>query len=170
MYEIGELIVYGNEGVCRVEKIGASESPGANKDRLYYTLIPLARNGKVTVPVDSSVFSRPVISREEAEEIMSWVETVEVEVFNDRNLKLLTDHYKEAMQSCACLDMVKTVKSIKLKRRHAISAGKKLGTIDERYLKRAEDMLYGELSVALEKTREEIKLAVEQSLKLCGAE
>ena len=91
MYEIGELIVYGNEGVCRVEKIGASESPGANKDRLYYTLIPLARNGKVTVPVDSSVFSRPVISREEAEEIMSCVETVEVEVFNDRNLKLLTE-------------------------------------------------------------------------------
>ena len=170
MYNIGELIIYGNEGVCRVEKIGASENPGANKDRQYYTLIPLARNGKVIVPVDSSVFSRPVISRAEAEEIVASIPEVEAEVFNDRNLKLLTDHYKDAMKSCACIDMVKTVKSIRLKRRQAIAAGKKLGTIDERFLKRAEDMLYGELSVALEKTKEEIKLIIEQSFKLCEAE
>lgn len=35
-----------------------------------------------------------------------------------------------------------------------IERGKKLGLVDERYMKRAEEMLHGELAVALGMTRE----------------
>lgn len=170
MYSIGELIIYGNEGVCRVENVGVSENPSASKDRQYYTLIPLYRNGKVITPVDGSVFSRPVITKLEAERIIDSIPTVEAEIYNDRNLKNLTDHYKESMQTYDCTDIVRTIKAIRLKRRHAIEHGKKLGTIDERFLKRAEDMLYGELSVAMEQTWDEVKDAVVAGLRLCNAE
>ena len=63
MYEIGQLIVYGNEGVCRVEEIGTPKISGVDKHRDYYTLAPIYREGKVFTPVDSKVFMRPVISR-----------------------------------------------------------------------------------------------------------
>ena len=66
MYEIGQLIVYGNEGVCRVEEIGTPKISGVDKHRDYYTLAPIYREGKVFTPVDSKVFMRPVITREEA--------------------------------------------------------------------------------------------------------
>lgn len=41
MYQIGDLIVYGGEGVCRVEEIGVPKISGINKQRQYYTLAPL---------------------------------------------------------------------------------------------------------------------------------
>ena len=53
MYEIGQLIVYGNEGVCRVEEIGTPKISGVDKHREYYTLAPIYREGKVFTPVDS---------------------------------------------------------------------------------------------------------------------
>ena len=60
------MIVYGNEGVCRVEEIGTPKISGVDKHREYYTLAPIYREGKVFTPVDSKVFMRPVITREEA--------------------------------------------------------------------------------------------------------
>ena len=50
MFAVGDLVVYGGEGVCRVEKIGPSELRGADKEKLYYTLLPLYRTGQVMTP------------------------------------------------------------------------------------------------------------------------
>ena len=59
MYAAGELVVYGGEGVCRVEGVGAPSLPGMDKTRLYYTLSPLYRSGQVMTPVDTQVLMRP---------------------------------------------------------------------------------------------------------------
>ena len=42
MFEIGEYIVYGVKGVCRIEDITHIDISGADKDRLYYVLPRLA--------------------------------------------------------------------------------------------------------------------------------
>ena len=104
---------------------------------------------------------RPVVERDEAERLVESIPTLQVEIFNERNLKKLTDFYKTAMQSYECSDLARLIKSIKMKRSDAIKNGRKLGAIDERYLKRAEDMLYGELAVALGKTPAEIREYIE---------
>ena len=49
MYAAGELVVYGGEGVCRVEGVGAPSLPGMDKTRLYYTLSPLYRSDRKSV-------------------------------------------------------------------------------------------------------------------------
>ena len=41
MFEIGEYIVYGVKGVCRIEDITHIDISGADKDRLYYVLAPV---------------------------------------------------------------------------------------------------------------------------------
>lgn len=46
MYQVGQLIVYGAEGVCRVEQIGPLDMRGAQQDVDYYTLSPLYRGGR----------------------------------------------------------------------------------------------------------------------------
>lgn len=40
MFQVGDLIIYGGEGVCRVEAVGPSPVRGSNPGRLYYTLAP----------------------------------------------------------------------------------------------------------------------------------
>ena len=83
MYEIGQLIVYGNEGVCRVEEIGTPKISGVDKHRDYYTLAPIYREGKVFTPVDSKVFMRPVISREEALALIDRIPEMTAEVYEN---------------------------------------------------------------------------------------
>ena len=41
-FEKGEYIMYGHNGICRVEDIIHPDIPGADKGRLYYVLVPLA--------------------------------------------------------------------------------------------------------------------------------
>ena len=47
MFAAGDLVVYGGEGVCRVESIGPSGLAYDDGTRLYYHLTPLYRSGTV---------------------------------------------------------------------------------------------------------------------------
>ena len=45
MFQKGDLIVYGNMGVCRVEAVEAPAGlPGAGEKKLYYKLDPAAHS------------------------------------------------------------------------------------------------------------------------------
>ena len=70
MFATGELVVYGGEGVCRVEHIGPSSVPGADKTKQYYTLLPLYRTGQVLTPVDTKVLMRPALTRQQAQALV----------------------------------------------------------------------------------------------------
>lgn len=41
MFAVGDLVVYGGEGVCRVESIGPSGLRYDGGDKTYYHLAPL---------------------------------------------------------------------------------------------------------------------------------
>lgn len=77
MFQVGELIVYGGEGVCRVEAVGPITMSGVKSDKPYYTLAPLYRMGKIYAPVDTTVLMRPVLSRKEAEDLIRKIPEIE---------------------------------------------------------------------------------------------
>ena len=62
MFAVGDLVVYGGEGVCRVESIGPSGLRYDGGDKTYYHLAPLYRSGTVMTPVDTAVMMRPIIA------------------------------------------------------------------------------------------------------------
>ena len=63
MFSVGDLIVYSETGVCRVEQIGPPPfDPKAKRE--YYTLSPMNCRETIYVPVDTQVFMRPILSRE----------------------------------------------------------------------------------------------------------
>ena len=72
MFEIGEYIVYGVKGVCRIEDITHIDISGADKDRLYYVLAPVGDgSGRIYAPTDNQkITMRKVISREEADQLI----------------------------------------------------------------------------------------------------
>jgi len=150
MYSKGDLIIYSGEGVCRVENVGPIDLSGANKSKLYYTLQPVYREGKIFIPVDTNVFMRPVISHEEADALIRRIPEIQGEVYENRNLRMLNEHYQTLLQSHDCEDMLQLIKAVYTKQKENLAMGKKPGLVDERYMKRAEDILYGELAVALD--------------------
>ena len=150
MFEPGDMIIYSGEGACRVESVGPLDMSGANPSKLYYTIQPVYRQGKIFIPVDSRVFMRPIITREQAEALIRRIPEIEGEVYENRNLRMLNEHYQSLLQSHDCEDMLQLIKAVYTKQQDNLAQGKKTGLVDERYMKRAEDILYGELAVALD--------------------
>lgn len=149
MYEIGEMVIYGGEGVCRVEAVGPLDIPGTVKGRVYYTLAPLYREGKVYTPVDTAVYMRPVLTRESAEALVRSIPEIQAPACRDRNPRAVNEYYQQLMGSHSCTDMIQLIKAAYRKGQDRQSAGGKPSQVDERYRKRAEDLLYGELAVSL---------------------
>ena len=66
MYQIGEKIIYGSNGVCEIVEIKMIEAPHTGEEKAYYIIKPVFQECKISVPVDTKVFMRPVISESEA--------------------------------------------------------------------------------------------------------
>ena len=166
MYQSGELILYGRTGVCRVEKI-TSMKPKANaQEQMYYVLKPLYQNCNITTPVDNrQVFSRPIISREEAERVIGIIPTVKPEVYHNRNINQLREYYKNCLETYDCEDLVRLTMSLYLKKSEAEAQKRKFGAVDERFMKEAEDLLFGELAAALDIPKEEVRGYIEKAVE-----
>ncbi|MCR5691192.1 MAG: CarD family transcriptional regulator [Eubacterium sp.] len=153
MFEVGEYVVHGNNGVCKVESIQNMEM--GNKTRKYYTLVPLyAPGSKLFVPTDSKkVITRAVMTKEEATDLMAeWDDIETLTVDNDKNRE---DIYKAALRSCDTRQWVKLIKTSYQRNQDRLSNGKKVTTSDERYLHMAEDNLFGELAIPLKMSKGE---------------
>lgn len=148
MYTVGELIVYGGTGVCRVEAIEEKTQPDGSA-RGYYRLKPLYQSGTISVPVDGKVFMRPVISREEAEALIDELPTMPAETLRERNFTQLAAHYQQLLCSHSCADIAGLVVSIRAKKLESERVGRRFGQVDAKFMKRAEILLYGEFSAAL---------------------
>ena len=156
MFEIGEYIVYGHNGICKVEYITYLDMSGADKDRLYYVLLPVnTKGGKLYSPVDSNkIKTRKMLTSEEANQLID--EIPEIEQLWVTNDKLREEQYKQAVKGCDCRQWIRIIKTLYLRKQERLAQGKKVTTIDEHYLKLAENQLYGELSVALGKKKTEM--------------
>lgn len=149
MYQIGDYVIYSSSGVCRVEEIGTPKATYVDKTRNYYKLTPLYSTETIYAPVDTKAFMRPVITRDEAERLVMGIPEVQEEAIECKSIQMLSDHYQSNFESHDCNDLVKLIKTVYTKNRKAKDNGKKMGKIDERYLKRAKELLYGELAIAL---------------------
>ena len=156
MFAAGDLVVYGGEGVCRIESIGPSGMSYDSGDRMYYHLTPLYRSGTVLTPVDTKVLMRPILSRQEAEDFIAQLPQLPPEEPESRSMRLLKEFYQQIVTSYDCRRMAGLIRSAVRRRKHALRTGRKVSQMDERYLRRAESALYGELAAALDLPEEEV--------------
>lgn len=165
MFQVGEFIIYGNNGVCRVAEIGNLNSPGISKERIYYTLEPYRCAGsRIFTPVDNDkVTIRPVISKEEAMDLIDDINNIEALWIIDEKHREL--NYKEAVLKCDCRELVKMIKTIYQRKQERISTGKKAIASDEKYFHIAEENFYNELSVSLEMSREAVEKFVQERIE-----
>lgn len=158
MFHVGDLVVYGTTGVCRVESIDQPNMTGADRHKEYYRLKPLYQDGIIYTPVDHpKVFIRPVISRDEAEHLIDLIPSMRAEPYRAPTLQALAQHYQTVVHNHSCQDLIELMMSIYAKQKQAEAANRRLGMVDERYRKQAERLLYGELALALGLPFEEVQ-------------
>ena len=145
MYQIGEKIIYGENGVCTVEKIAPLEMGGASKEKLYYYLTPLVGSGTYFTPVDTNAFMRPIISREEAEALIDAMPGIPPAICNDNRFNHVDAFYRDLFKLHSNEALVSVIKGLNCR----MAEKKTRSTRAEATMKRAKDILHGELSVAL---------------------
>ena len=135
MFKVGDYIVHGRNGVCKVIDITHIDISGADKDQLYYTLVPMkSEDSKIFYPVDSDkVTMRSIVSKQEAKKIVSEINDIEpMWIENDRQRE---EKYKEAISSCDCNQLICIIKTLYARNQERIAQGKRITYVDDRFLK-----------------------------------
>lgn len=155
MFDVGDYIIYGTNGVCQVSSVGKLSI--SDDDKLYYTLVPVySKASTVYTPVDNKkVVMRKLITKEEAKKLVKDINTVDILPVDDE--KKREECYKQALRTCDCAEWVKLIRTSYLRIQDRRSNGKKVINSDEKYLKAAEDYLYGELAIALDIEKDKVR-------------
>ena len=146
MYKESDIVVYGTEGVCRIQ--GTTEKKFDGKTIQYYILTPIYKETEtVYVPIGnerSMSKMRHVLSLEEAKSLVESVPQEPMEwVKSDRERQKL---YRDILLYGTSKDILLMTRTLYLHRLKQIEHGKKLHASDERFMKEAEKMLFQELA------------------------
>lgn len=167
MYKVGDLIIYGSTGVCRIADITVLDHMGINKDHLYYVLEPLYQNCTIFAPVNTTkIFMRPILTKDEAKKLIDTIPSIEVEVYHSSALNQLTGHYKASLETHDCSDLLEMCMSIYAKKQLFEDQKRKFGAVDEKFMKHAEELLLGELSVALDIDKEQVSEYITEKINM----
>ncbi len=148
LYCKDEFVMYAANGVCRVVDIRDEAFSG--ESRTYYVLMPLGTASHVYVPVDSQALTermRPLLSFGEIEEAISEAKAAKWEWIDDTRAR--GQHFQEIISRGDTRELLSMVYAIYARREEMITLGKKNLMVDENALKKAEKILFGELSVVL---------------------
>lgn len=165
MFEKDELIMCGGHGVCRVVNVTGNPIDKLDKIRKYYVLEPVFEKGStVYTPVDNDkVIMRKIMNKKEAEELVERI--TEIDTVWIQEEKSREQMYKEAIRTYDCQSLVQIIKTLYLRRQNRLKEGKKVLSSDEQYLRKAEELLYSEMSLALSIPKEEVETYIREAVR-----
>lgn len=149
MFERGTMLVHPTYGVCEIVHIGKIDMKNVKDERLYYTLVPLYDSkSKLFIPAESDgVGLRPVMTKESAMQLVASLPAMEpITVQNEKEREKV---FREMIRNGNCEDISRIIKTLYLRKKARLAAGKKAVSLDEKYLFMAREQLYGELAVSL---------------------
>lgn len=164
MFQTGQLVVYGGEGVCRVIDVGVPHLTGMDIQDAYYTLCPLGHKVMIYIPVDHAEHLRPIMTRQQAQGLIEKMPEIEPLPCVSSGPFVQRESYDEALHTHDCIGLVRILKTVYVKQHRNPGAQHALGRIDEEYRKRAEDILYSEFSAALDIPRDQIPSYIEKTV------
>ena len=160
MLNIGECVIYGSHGLCRIEDVLVPSFLERGKEKEYYQMVSAVDAGSVLyVPVEGAEDKvRDYLSAEDAEELIE-----DIEVSPELHLpdgKKAEPEIKDIIKRNIADEMMSLVKSLHKIKAVRESEGKKFASTSEKYLNIAEKLLYTELAFSLKSEKDEIKRRV----------
>ncbi len=156
MYSVGEHVVYGTHGVCRISEITTMQFGIENKE--YYVLSPVSDpRSTIFVPVDNEVLlsqMRPVLTKEEIDEMLcSIIPGSQSWIASDAERK---EFCQTTLKSGDCLAILRMIDMLYVHQIEMREQKKHFHVTDERFLREAEKLLHDEFSFVLGIPRTEV--------------
>ena len=164
MFEVGEYIVYGINGICRVEKVCPSPFDPADT-RTFYLLVPLKNPTSSTIytPVDNvRVPMRRLMTREQIQALidqMPEIDELAVPIEKQRR-----EIYRETIGALEPTGYVQVIKTVHRRRAELTAAHKHFPVTDLEYGRLAKHLLYSECAHVLGLTEDSIEEYIAQRL------
>ena len=156
MFNVGDVVKYGVNGICRITDIVIRDFCGTDME--YYVLKPTSRDDSTYfVPTGSEVLTAKmqyILSKEEALKLIGELPEVgEPWIAND---KQRAEAYGQILSSKDRRKLFGVVRTLYTKKAEIEKAGKKMHVADERIMNDAERIIGDELSVVLGIKRSEV--------------
>lgn len=164
MYQIGDYLVYGFEGVCRVEDIGSPKLSGVSRGKLYYTLALCNGGGVIYTPVDTAVHMRAPMDAAALEALIHALPLLPLCENIPREPRLIAACYQEILRTHDCSRILQLYKTLYTKQRTLMGNHKSLNATDQRYWKQAEDLLCSEFGFVLGLERPQVIRLLKQKI------
>lgn len=155
MYQTGDAVLYGNNGICRIREITRMESCGMVDD--FYVLKPVSSEATtVFVPLGSEILlsrMHPLLSPDAMRDLLDGLgAAAPIWVENENQRKLL---FRDIMNSGDRLAIARVFLTLKSMREEREKKGKHLRVSDERAYRETERIFCDELALVLGWSREE---------------
>ncbi len=147
MLSIGERVVYGIHGVCQI--VDFEEKRVNSKMVVYYVLQPLDQpQSRFYIPKDNPAAVAKlskILTKQELDDLLhSDPENVWIDDEGRRKL-----YYRQLISSGDRASLIAMVRCLHLHRAQQIAAGKKLHLCDENFMRDAQRVIEGEISLVL---------------------
>lgn len=165
MFQVGNQVVYGIHGVCRI--VDQEERVIDRKRVTYLALEPVGQDGsRYLVPTHNAAAMaklRPMLSKEELEALMDSQEVKADGWIRDENLRKQT--YRELISSGDRTKLMQMVHTLYGHKAQQTAAGRKIHLCDDNFLRDAEKLLTGEVSIVMGMEPEQAKAYIRNKLK-----
>lgn len=165
MYQVGQKVIYGIHGVCRIAALEVKNLGREKKE--YYCLEPVDQQGAVFyVPTGNQAAvakMRPIISREEFEALIAQQKDREWSWIEDENQRKL--HYRELITQNDRGALISTVGALYRHKRQQQENGRKFHICDENFLRDATRLLSAEFSLVLGISQSEVAAYMKEQLE-----
>lgn len=165
MFKTNDTVVYGTEGVCKIDCIIQRKFRDELLD--YYVLKPLLGNSSIIyVPTNNELLTNKIHHLLSSNEIIhiinSMPETNTIWIEDDSERR---EEYKKIIQSGEREGLIKLIKTLLLHKKKRESDNKKLLTSDDQYLKKAEHLLYSEFAYVLDIDPDDVPKFIKEQIK-----
>lgn len=165
MYQIGENVLYGADGVCKIEEI--CEMKFTDTADQYYVLRPIFHEGStVFVPVNNEKLTakmRPILTKEEIEAIFEKLRAEEP-VWMEDAAERKAEFQKIMLGGDRC-EILRMIRTLLLRKSYLQEIGKHFRVSDDQTLRDAQRLLSDEFSLVLEIRPREVPEYIRKQLE-----
>lgn len=155
MYQVGQQVVYGIHGVCKILDV---EIKTVDRKKIsYFVLEPLDQPGaRFYIPAENPVALKkisPLMTGEELNALLSSVDKSKAAWVEDENQRKL--RFRELIGSGDRKALLEMVCALHIHQAEQVKKGKKFHLCDENFLRDGEKLLCSEIALVMEKSPEE---------------
>ena len=149
MFHVGDTIIYGVQGVCKIVSI--EEKTMGGQAKTYFVLKPVEDRGStIYAPTDNEQVlkkMRRLLTGAQINELIDSMETENALWIENENAR--KERYREIIAGGDHLELIKMIKALYVHKKEREAEGKRLHMSDERFFKDAEQVLYNEFRYVL---------------------